>query len=120
MLAMMQWKNARTRSKRAGFFSKSESARSYEQERLKDFDRKFYTVPYAPKDYHDYDDQLDVILRGVIGRKVIRIDYAGLAGEGKQHDFEPYTLLAYHGGLYVLGLNRLYRKVIYLAVERIR
>lgn len=93
---------------------------SHEQERLKDFDRKFYTVPYAPKDYHDYDDQLDVILRALIGQNTLRVDYAGLSGEGKQHDFEPYTLVAYRGGLYVLGLSRRYRKIIYLAVERIR
>ena len=93
---------------------------SHEQERLKDFDRKFYTVPYAPKDYHDYDDQLDVILQALIGQNTLRVDYAGLSGEGKQHDFEPYTLVAYRGGLYVIGLSRLYRTIIYLAIERIR
>jgi predicted DNA-binding transcriptional regulator YafY len=93
---------------------------AHEQERLKDFDRKFYAVPYAPKDYHDYDDQLDIILRAVIGQNVIRIDYAGLAGKGKSHDFEPYTLVAYRGGLYILGLSRRGRNIICLAVERIR
>ncbi|HTW87435.1 MAG TPA: WYL domain-containing protein [Candidatus Binataceae bacterium] len=92
----------------------------HEQERLKDFDRKFYTVPYASKDYHDYDDQLDVILRALIGQNTIRVDYAGLSGEGKQHDFDPYTLVAYRGGLYVIGLTRLYRTIIYLAIDRIR
>jgi proteasome accessory factor B len=91
-----------------------------ERQRLTDFDRKFYAVPYAPKNYHDFDDQLDLILRALIDQNVIHVDYAGLAGEGKQHDFEPYTLLAYRGGLYVLGLSQLYRRVIYLAVERIR
>src|SRR5208283_3956804 len=93
---------------------------AHEQQRLKDFDRKFYTVPYAPKDYHDYDDQLDVILRALVGENTIRVDYAGLSGEGKQHDFDPYTLVAYRGGLYVIGLSRLYRTIIYLAIERIR
>jgi predicted DNA-binding transcriptional regulator YafY len=48
------------------------------------------------------------------------VDYAGLTGEGKQHDFEPYTLVAYRGGLYVLGFSKLYRRIIYFAVERIR
>jgi predicted DNA-binding transcriptional regulator YafY len=91
----------------------------HEQDQIKEFERKFYTVPYAPKSYHDYDDQLDVILRALIGQNLIRVDYVGLAGEGKRHDFEPYTLVAYRGGLYVLGLSRLYQKVIYLAVERI-
>jgi predicted DNA-binding transcriptional regulator YafY len=93
---------------------------AHEQERLKDFDRKFFAVPYAPKDYHDYDSQLDVILRALIGQNVLRVDYAGLTGQGKEHDFEPYTLVAYRGGLYVLGLSRRHRSIIYLAVERIR
>jgi predicted DNA-binding transcriptional regulator YafY len=93
---------------------------AHEQERLKDFERKFYTVPDAPKDYHDYDDQLDVILRALIGQNTIRVDYAGLTGEGKEHEFDPYTLIAHHGGLYLIGHSHLYRKIIYLAVERIR
>jgi proteasome accessory factor B len=93
---------------------------AHEQERITDFDRKFFAVPYAPKDYHDYDTQLDVILRALIGQNVINIDYAGLTGHGRQHDFEPYTLVAYRGGLYVLGLSRRHRSIIYLAVERIR
>ena len=93
---------------------------AHERDRLKDFDRKFDTVPYAPKDYHDYDDQLEVILRALISQNVVRVDYAGLSGEGKQRDFDPYTLVAYRGGLYVLGVSRLYRRIIYLAVERMR
>ena len=36
---------------------------AHEQQQLTDFDRKFYTIPYAPKIYRDYDDQLDLILR---------------------------------------------------------
>jgi predicted DNA-binding transcriptional regulator YafY len=36
------------------------------------------------------------------------------------HDFDPYTLAMYRGGLYVIGHSHLYRKVIYLAVERMR
>lgn len=91
-----------------------------EQERLAHFDRKFYAVPFAPKIYREYDDQLDIILRAVIDQNTIRVDYGGLSGEGREHEFEPYTLVAYRGGLYVLGLSRLYRRVIYLAVERIR
>ena len=91
-----------------------------EQALLRDFDRKFFAVPYAPKNYREHDDQIDLIFRSVIGQNTLRIDYAGLAGEGKIHDFDPYTLAAYRGGLYLIGFSRLYRKIIYLAVERIR
>ncbi len=91
-----------------------------ERELLRDFDRKFYAVPYAPKNYREHDDQIDLIFRGLLGQNTVRIDYAGLTGEGKIHDFDPYTLAAYRGGLYLIGFSHLYRKIIYLAVERIR
>jgi predicted DNA-binding transcriptional regulator YafY len=93
---------------------------AHQQRELTDFDRKFYTVPYAPKIYRDYDDQLDLILRSLIGQNTIRVDYAGLTGEGKEHEFDPYTLIAHRGGLYVIGQSHLYKKMIYFAVERIR
>ena len=93
---------------------------AHQQQRLVDFDRKFFAVPYAPKIYRDYDDRLDLILRSLIDQNSIRVDYVGLAGEGREHEFDPYTLLAHRGGLYVIGQSHLYRKVIFLAVERIR
>ncbi|MGH7917203.1 MAG: helix-turn-helix transcriptional regulator, partial [Candidatus Binataceae bacterium] len=38
----------------------------------------------------------------------------------RTHQFEPYTLLAYRGGLYLLGRSDLAEHILYLAVERIR
>jgi predicted DNA-binding transcriptional regulator YafY len=93
---------------------------THEQRRLVDFDRKFYAVPYAPKIYREHDERLDLILRSVIDQNTIRVDYAGLSGEGKQHDFDPYTMVTYRGGLYLIGRSHLYRQIIYLALERIR
>lgn len=98
------------------FKALSEKQRS----RLADFDRKFFTVAYAPKDYKEHDEKLDLILRSLIDQQRLRIDYAGTLGEGKIHEVDPYTLIAYKGGLYVVGHSHLYEKIIYLAVERIR
>jgi len=36
------------------------------------------------------------------------------------HEFEPYTLVMYRGGLYLIGHSKPVRKVLTLAVERIR
>jgi predicted DNA-binding transcriptional regulator YafY len=91
-----------------------------QQTRLSGLDRKFYAVPYAPKDYTDFSDQLDVILRALLDQSRIKVDYAGLTGEGHQHDFDPYSLIAYRGGLYLLGHSHRRRAITYLAVERIR
>jgi proteasome accessory factor B len=91
-----------------------------QQTRLSDLDRKFYAVPYAPKDYGEFSEQLDVILRALLDQSRLKVDYAGLTGEGRQHDFDPYSLIAYRGGLYLLGHSHLTGAIIYLAVERIR
>jgi len=88
--------------------------------RLSDLQRKFYAVPYAPKDYGEFSEQLDVILRALLDQIRLRVDYAGLTGEGHQHDFDPYSLIAYRGGLYLLGYSHRSSAIIYLAVERIR
>jgi len=91
-----------------------------QQTRLSDLERKFYAVPYAPKDYTDFSEQLDVILRALLDQSRLKVDYAGLTGEGHQHDFDPYSLIAYRGGLYLLGHSHRSNAIIYLAVERIR
>ena len=91
-----------------------------QQTRLSDLERKFYAVPYAPKDYGEFSEQLDVILRALLDQIRLKVDYAGLTGEGRQHDFDPYSLIAYRGGLYLLGYSHRSSAIIYLAVERIR
>jgi proteasome accessory factor B len=91
-----------------------------QRSRLADFDRKFFALAYAPKDYREHDEQLDLILRSLIDQQRLRVDYAGILGEGKVHEFDPYTLLAHKGGLYLIGFSHLYEKIVYLNVERIR
>ena len=87
---------------------------------LSDLERKFYAVLYAPKDYAAFSEQLDVVLRALLDQSRLRVDYAGLSGEGRVHDFDPYSLISYRGGLYLLGHSELIGSLIYLAVERIR
>jgi proteasome accessory factor B len=91
-----------------------------EQARLGDFDRKFFAVPHAMKDYRDHDEHLDVLVRCIVHQYRARIDYAGLLGDGKVHEFEPYTLAMYRGGLYLIGKSNHGNRIIKLAVERIR
>jgi proteasome accessory factor B len=88
--------------------------------RLGDFRKKFFSVPYAMKDYRPYDETLDVIVRALVRQQRLRIDYRGLLGEGRQHIFEPYTLLMYRGGLYLLGRSHRGESLVFLAIERIR
>jgi len=91
------------------------------RDRLQAFERKFYTVPYAVKDYRDADATLDVLVRGLVHERRLRIEYAGLwrSDEPVLHTFDPYTLVLYRGGLYVMGRSHRHREMVYLAVERI-
>jgi proteasome accessory factor B len=93
---------------------------SAQRDRLTAFDRKFYTVPYAVKDYSDADATLDVLVRALVNERRLRIEYAGLwrSDEPTVHDFDPYTLVLYRGGLYVIGRSHRHREMVYLAVER--
>jgi predicted DNA-binding transcriptional regulator YafY len=88
--------------------------------RLADFARKFYAVPYAMKDYRAFDDTLNVIVQCLVYQRRLRIDYAGTSGKSRIHEFDPYTLAMYRGGLYLIGHSHRLDAVVYLAVERIR
>lgn len=96
---------------------------SSQRERLKDLPRKFFTVPYAMKDYRGLDEILDRLVRALVDQHTLRIEYAGVWRPGDAttvHDFDPYTLATYRGGLYLIGRSHSYRKIVYLAVERMR
>ncbi len=88
--------------------------------RLAHVTKKFYAVPFAVKDYRGCDETLDLSVRCLVDQYRMRVDYQGLLGEGKTHEFEPYTLALYRGGLYLIGRSLLLKKIIWLAVERIR
>lgn len=88
--------------------------------RLANVTKKFYAVPFAVKDYRGSDETLDLSVRCLVDQYRMRVDYQGLLGEGRVHEFEPYTLALYRGGLYLIGRSSLLKKIIWLAVERIR
>lgn len=91
-----------------------------QRSRLRDIDRKFFAMTFAAKDYRSHDETIGTLVRTLIDQQRLRIDYAGLMGEGKVHEVEPYTLLGYRGGLYLLGRSDRGKNVIWFAVERIR
>lgn len=96
------------------------SLRPAQRRLLEHIDRKLFALDYAPKDYRKQDELLDAVLRALLGQRRLRIDYRTIAGEQHTHPFDPYTLLGYRGGLYLLGRSHLRRKIIWLAIDRIR
>jgi predicted DNA-binding transcriptional regulator YafY len=79
-------------------------------------DRKFYAIPYAPKDYRTLGHLLNPIIQALIREYRLRIDYAS----GLIHEVDPYTLVAYRGGLYLIGKTHVNEKITTMAVERMR
>ncbi len=87
--------------------------------RLANVAHKFYAVPYLPKDYRDFDDRLDLIVRCLVDQQRMRIEHKSVGKRATTLDFDAYTLALYRGGLYLLGFSHAHDQIIWLAVERI-
>lgn len=82
-------------------------------------ERKFAYFPFAPKRYEHHDETLDILLRAVLGQKVLDLRYRRPDGRRHAHEFRPYSLVLYRDGLYLLGKSERHRRPIYLAIDRI-
>lgn len=104
-----------------GFWDKvKESASPEHAKHLKNIERKLCSLPSMPRDYSEKDELLDDLLKALVHQVRLRVDYRGVVGEGRTHEFDPYSLVEHRGGLYLLGKSHLEGKMIWLAVERIR
>lgn len=66
-------------------------------------ERAFHYVAFAPKRYEDKDEVLDPLLRAALFSRRVRLRYRPLRGGQTTHVLEPYTLVAFRDGLYVVG-----------------
>lgn len=87
---------------------------------LRDLDKKFHSITIGAKAYAGFDAILDDVLIALLYQRRLRIEYRNVDGEESVHEFAPYTLVAYRGGLYLLGRSHRYEDLRYLAIERIR
>ncbi len=78
----------------------------------------FHYVPFAPKDHSGSEDTLDTLVRAVLKRCRVEVDYVSAAGRASSQVLEPWSVFMYRDGFYMLARRpgdslRLY------AVERI-
>lgn len=66
-------------------------------------DTAFHYVPFGPKSYRDHEDILDVVIRGVLRSWTLDIYYTDSRGVRNERRVEPYTVVMYRDGLYLLG-----------------
>ena len=88
---------------------------------LKNLAKKFYVVPFGVKRYDDQQVLLGGLVKALLRQERIDVHYRGLRdpGDVHVHEFEPYTLAIYKGGLYLIGYSFGKERRIFLAVERI-
>ena len=66
--------------------------------------RGFCHVPFGPKDYGGDADRLDAVVRGILFRRPLDTRYRRPgAAEASERRLEPWTLLMYRDGLYLLA-----------------
>jgi proteasome accessory factor B len=91
--------------------------------KLETLPRKFFTVNHhGAKQYEGAArDRLNTIIRCLIEQQRMRVAYRSQLGDGElnEYEFDPYTLLTYKGGLYVIGYSFKREQTVYLALERI-
>ena len=64
----------------------------------------FHYVPWGPKDYGGDEDVLDALIRGVLNRRPLEVCYRKVgAAEDVVRHLEPWTIVMYRDGLYVLA-----------------
>ena len=86
---------------------------------LEDAEKRFFYVPFAPKDYRDCGETLDALFAAVLRRDQLAIAYRKPNGRRSRHLFDPFTLVLYRDAIYVLGRSDRHKNPIYLAADRV-
>lgn len=98
-----------------------EGLSSRERKWLIDLDRKFMDTGFGKKNYKEKDDQLDVILQGLLRQLKLEIEYEKGEGESKTYIIRPYTFLIHKGAvLYLLAHVDEYNEVRTFRIEKIK
>ncbi len=80
---------------------------------------RFLYIPEAPKNYRRFKDQVYEIYDGVLRSLTLSFTYEGGSTPGSRK-LEPYSLVLYRNGLYVVGIDVVKRAPRTFAVERMR
>jgi proteasome accessory factor B len=92
-----------------------------ERDLLRELPRKFFTAPWAPKDYSDKVDILEDVIKAVVYQNLIKIFY-NKPGEKEpwHYTLEPWTLLYHKGGFYLVARSVRQARPVYFNLERIQ
>lgn len=80
--------------------------------------QSFHYVPFAPKDHRASEETLDALVRALIRRHPIDVDYTNTSGVQSNKHLRPYTLVMYRDGFYLLAQVDGVERLRLYAVER--
>ncbi|MFC1513592.1 helix-turn-helix transcriptional regulator [candidate division KSB1 bacterium] len=81
----------------------------------------FVALEYGTYDYSNYKDIINDTIYSINNKKICRFSYKSPdRPKEKTYEMEPYKVLLYNGGLYLVVFNRKYSQFNHFAINRIR
>jgi predicted DNA-binding transcriptional regulator YafY len=80
--------------------------------------QSFHYVPFAAKDHRISEDTLDVLVRALIRRHPVEVDYTNAAGNTSHQRLQPWSMVMYRDGFYLLARHPGHTALRLYAVER--
>lgn len=87
---------------------------------LRNVDRMFYDVPWAPKDYSTQRRTLRTVLHALLFSRHLEIDYDSASAGLRTMSVEPLSLVTHRGGLYLLASHVDFDDIRTFAIDRMR
>lgn len=80
--------------------------------------KKLYYTAFGAKRYDNFDEQIDVLFRGVLLQRRVAMSYVSQRGENR-YSIHPYTLLIHRDALYLIGYSESHQETRTFAVDKI-
>lgn len=86
-----------------------------------ELEEDFFSYEIGTFDYSDYEKILNDVIISIIEKKNCRVTYKSPKSKRDNTFFvDPYKILIYKGGLYLIGFNTKYRQFNHLSINRIK
>ncbi len=77
-------------------------------------------LEFGTYDYTNMRGLINNILESIINKKISKVKYFSInTGKVAEHEIEPYKILVYKGGLYLIGYREYFKEFNHFAIHRI-
>ena len=89
-------------------------------EAAKNLDKKIFDVNEAPHIYADRGDDVNDIVTALLSEEQLRVAHGADGRKNKRTLFDPYTLLVYKKGLYLVGYSHRHAQIRTFSLDEVR